>query len=132
MGAGRPKKVIDYIQVEKLAALMCTQQEIANFLDLNVRTLQRDSEFSRIYKKGMDKGKMSLRRHQFKLAENNASMAIWLGKQHLDQTDAPQVTLNKIKAETEKLKAQTKLIKGVSKDTGMLDSLIGAIKEDDD
>ena len=83
----RPKKEIDYVTVEKLASIQCTQEEIANFLDISVRTLQRDDEFCRIYKKGMDNGKMSLRRTQFKLAEKNTSMAIFLGKQYLGQRD---------------------------------------------
>ena len=83
----RPKKEIDYPTVEKLASIQCTQEEIANFLDISVRTLQRDNEFCRIYKKGMDNGKMSLRRTQFKLAEKNTSMAIFLGKQYLGQRD---------------------------------------------
>lgn len=86
--AGRPKKEIDYEVVEKLASIQCTQDEIANFLGLSVRTLQRDEEFCRLYKKGMDNGKMSLRRTQFKIAEKgNASMAIFLGKQYLGQRD---------------------------------------------
>lgn len=85
--AGRPKKEIDYTAVEKLASIQCTQEEIANFLELSVRTLQRDEEFCRIYKKGMDNGKMSLRRTQFKLAEKNSAMAIFLGKQYLGQKD---------------------------------------------
>ena len=83
----RPKKEIDYEVVEKLASIQCTQEEIANFLDLSVRTLQRDDEFCRIYKKGQENGKMSLRRTQFKLAEKNTSMAIFLGKQYLGQKD---------------------------------------------
>ena len=83
----RPKKEIDYVAVEKLASLQCTQEEIANFLELSVRTLQRDEEFCRIYKKGQDNGKMSLRRYQFKLAEKNTAMAIFLGKQYLGQRD---------------------------------------------
>lgn len=83
----RPKKVIDYEAVEKLANLQCTQEEIASFLGLSVRTLQRDEEFCRIYKKGQDNGRMSLRRMQFKLADKNPTMAIWLGKQYLKQRD---------------------------------------------
>lgn len=83
----RPKKEIDYTAVEKLASIQCTQEEIANFLELSVRTLQRDEKFCRLYKKGMDNGKMSLRRTQFKIAEKNASMAIFLGKQYLGQRD---------------------------------------------
>lgn len=85
--AGRPKIVIDYTAVEKLASIQCTQEEIANFLDVSVRTLQRDEEFCRIYKKGQDTGKRSLRRIQFKLAEKNTAMAIFLGKQYLGQRD---------------------------------------------
>lgn len=85
--AGRPKKEIDYTVVEKLANIQCTQEEIASFLNLSVRTLQRDEEFCRLYKKGQDNGKMSLRRMQFKLADKNPTMAIWLGKQYLGQRD---------------------------------------------
>lgn len=85
--SGRPKKQIDYNAVEKLANIQCTQEEIANFLGISVRTLQRDDEFCRIYKKGQDNGKMSLRRIQYKLAEKNTAMAIWLGKQYLGQRD---------------------------------------------
>jgi hypothetical protein len=87
----RPKKVIDYSMVEKLASIMATQEEIAVFLDISVRTLQRDKEFCRIYKKGLESGKMSLRRKQFKLAEKNATMGIWLGKQYLNQKDKQQI-----------------------------------------
>ena len=87
MAGGRPKFQIDYIMVEKLAGMMCTQKEIASFLGCDERTLQRDEEFCRIYKKGQETGKMSLRRMQFKLAEKNPTMAIWLGKQYLGQRD---------------------------------------------
>lgn len=110
--AGRPKKEIDYDAVEKLSNIQCTQEEIASFLDLSVRTLQRDEEFCRIYKKGQDNGKMSLRRMQFKLADKNPTMAIWLGKQYLRQRDTFEVEskqlakveelLNKIEEEANK------------------------------
>lgn len=88
----RPKKVIDYNVVEKLASIQCTQEEIASFLELSVRTLQRDEEFCRLYKKGIENGKMSLRRYQFDLAKKNVSMAIWLGKQYLNQRDVIETT----------------------------------------
>ena len=88
MPGGRPKKTIDYDTVEKLASIMATQEEIATFLDLSVKTLQRDEEFSRIYKKGLEKGRMSIRRQQYKSAEGgNVTMQIWLGKQYLNQRD---------------------------------------------
>lgn len=87
MPAGRPKKEIDYATVEKLANIQCTQTEIASFLGVSARTLQRDEEFLKIYQKGQENGKMSLRRIQYKLAEKNTTMAIWLGKQYLGQKD---------------------------------------------
>ena len=101
---GRPKKPIDYATVEKLASIMCTQEEIASYLGLDVRTLQRDDEFCRIFKRGIDKGKMSVRRSQYKLAEaGNATMCIWLGKQYLGQRDTPaEVVEKKLELEKEK------------------------------
>lgn len=92
MQTGRPKIQIDYNTVEKLANIQCTQEEIASFLGISVRTLQRDEEFCRIYKKGQENGKMSLRRMQFKLAEKNTAMAIFLGKQYLGQKDTINTT----------------------------------------
>ena len=87
----RPKFKIDYDMVEKLAGIQCTQQEIASFLGCSVDTLQRDETFCGIYKKGMESGKMSLRRTQFRLAEKNPTMAIWLGKQYLNQRDRQEI-----------------------------------------
>lgn len=87
----RPKIEIDYNTVEKLANIQCTQTEIASFLGISVRTLQRDEEFLKIYQKGQENGKMSLRRIQYKLAEKNTTMAIWLGKQYLGQKDNVEV-----------------------------------------
>lgn len=83
----RPKIDLDYNTVEKLAGMMCTEEEIAEFCGCSVRTLQRKAEFCRAYKKGQEKGKMSLRRKQWKLADTNAAMAIFLGKQYLGQKE---------------------------------------------
>lgn len=85
---GRPKKEIDYKAVDKLASMMCTQEEIASYLGVSTRTLQRDEEFNKVYKEGLDKGRMSIRRRQFLSAEGgNVTMQIWLGKQYLGQRD---------------------------------------------
>lgn len=101
MPAGRPKKDIDYTSVEKLANIQCTQDEIATFLGISKRTLQRDEKFMEVYNKGRENGKMSLRRIQWKHAEKSASMAIFLGKQYLGQKDNVEVTntdeINKVK-----------------------------------
>ena len=90
----RPKFEIDYEMVEKLAGIQCTQQEIASFLGCSVDTLQRDEKFCGLYKKGQENGKMSLRRIQYKLAEKNPTMAIFLGKQYLGQRDNIEVEHN--------------------------------------
>ena len=50
--------------------------------------------FSEIFRQKRGKGKISLRRHQMRLAEKNATMAIWLGKQYLGQTDKPEESVD--------------------------------------
>lgn len=101
MPAGRPKKEIDYDVVEKLAKIQCTQEEIASFLNISTRTLQRDEKFMELFNRGRENGKMSLRRIQWKHAEKSATMAIWLGKQYLGQRDNIEVSnteeINKVK-----------------------------------
>ena len=85
---GRPKKEIDYDMVEKLANIHCTQEEIASMLGMSSRTLQRDATFCRIYKIGLDKARMSLRRMQWKAAESgDKTMLVWLGKIYLKQIE---------------------------------------------
>ena len=93
--AGRPKFQINYQQVEAMASVMATQEEIASFLGCDVRTLQRDEEFCRIFKKGFNEGKMSLRRKQFELSKKNTAMAIFLGKNYLGQKDNVEIIDNK-------------------------------------
>ncbi|MBR4855142.1 MAG: helix-turn-helix domain-containing protein [Bacteroidaceae bacterium] len=90
---GRPRKEIDKSQFEKLCGLQCTLNEIASFFQCSEDTVERwckreyKEGFADAYKKNSGSGKISLRRAQFKLAEKNASMAIWLGKQYLGQRD---------------------------------------------
>lgn len=91
---GRPKIVIDYAMVEKFANMQCTYKEIAVFFDCSESRLKKDKEFIHHYKKGFESGKMSLRRIQWKLAEKNTAMAIWLGKQYLDQRDKQEIETN--------------------------------------
>ena len=90
---GRPKFQIDYEQVEKLAKIHCTQEEIASILGCSVDTLQRDDKFCGVYKNGISNGKMSLRRKQWAaVEEGNTTMLIWLGKQYLGQREPPKET----------------------------------------
>lgn len=95
--AGRPRKQIDLEQFKKLCAMQCTLGEIAGFFDCSEDTIEnwckreQKSNFSDTYKTYSSAGKISLRRYQMKLAEKNAAMAIWLGKQYLGQKESPEV-----------------------------------------
>jgi hypothetical protein len=91
---GRPRLILNdegKKTIEKLARIMCTDEEIANMLEVAIETLQAKHNidaFMEFKKRGQSQGKASLRRMQFKAAENgNASLLIWLGKQYLGQTD---------------------------------------------
>jgi transcriptional antiterminator len=87
-GKGRPQKSIDYIMVKELASQGCTIEEIARYLNVSHDTLTRREEFMPIYLDGLNLMKRSLRRKQYDLAmEGDRTMLVWLGKQHLDQTD---------------------------------------------
>ena len=78
---------------------MCTDEEIAAMMSdqyesISVDTLTNDNNgatFTECKEKGQAMGKASLRRSQFKLAEVNATMAIFLGKNWLGQTDKQAV-----------------------------------------
>lgn len=89
----RPRIEIDKEHFEDLCNLQCTIEEIAGFFKCSVDTIERwckrtyNQSFADTYKTYSQNGKISLRRLQFKLAEKNASLCIWLGKQYLGQTD---------------------------------------------
>ena len=82
---------IDLAELEKLAAMQCTDEEIAAWFGVNIRTIERKKKtpaFADTIHRGKAKGKISLRRSQLKLVDQgNPAMAIWLGKQYLGQTD---------------------------------------------
>jgi len=89
---GRPKKTIDPEQVEKLANMQCTQEEIASFFGVTSRTLQNKPDAMKAYYKGIENGRMSIRRMQWQaLMEGDKTMLVWLGKQYLKQSDKHEV-----------------------------------------
>lgn len=107
---GRPKKVIDYELVSKLASIHCTQEEVASVIGFNRKVFERDKKIKEVYDDGILKGKSSLRRKQMELAlAGNVSMLVWLGKQILGQTDKVHQTQN---TQIDKLDL---LIKGIDK-----------------
>lgn len=92
---GRPQKNIDKTQFESLCGLQCTLDEMCGWFDCCSDTIESwckrtyGKGFSEVFKEKRGKGKISLRRAQFRLAQKNANMAIWLGKQYLGQKDQP-------------------------------------------
>lgn len=101
----RPRKEIDKIEFEKLCALQCTEEEICGWFGVTDKTLSSwckrtyGLNFSEIYRQKRGVGKISLRRAQMRLAEKSASMAIWLGKQWLGQTDKAVVVVQEKEAD---------------------------------
>lgn len=89
----RPRKEIDKKNFESMCAYQCTQEEICAFLGVTDKTLSAwckrtyGMRFSEVFRQKREMGKMSLRRKQWKLADTSASMAIFLGKNYLGQTD---------------------------------------------
>lgn len=77
----RPKKEIDLKQVEALAALQATYPEMAAVLGVCESTIEKKmahpySGFYGAYKKGKEKGKMSLRRLQWAAAQG-ITWTVW-------------------------------------------------------
>lgn len=103
MAKGQVKQKQDNInkkQFEKLCAIQCTQEEICSVLDVCHDTLDEwckinyNNNFSQVFAEKRQGGKASLRRMQWKLAEKNATMGIWLGKQYLGQMDKIETNNN--------------------------------------
>jgi hypothetical protein len=77
--------------IEGLAKIQCTQAEAAGVLGVSRDSLHNffkdHPDVRDRWDNGLEGGKASIRRNQFKLCETNATMAIWLGKQYLGQRD---------------------------------------------
>jgi len=96
---GRPRKEIDQKQFRSLCAMFCTLSEIAGFFECSEDTIERwckrelDMGFADAFKQYSAQGKISLRRHQMKMAEKNVAMAIFLGKNYLGQKDSQETEI---------------------------------------
>ena len=122
----RPRKEIDKTDFEGLLAIQCTLEEVTSFFDHKLNGCSADTierwckreygqNFAEISKKKREIGKISLRRMQFKHAEKNASMAIFLGKNYLGQRDHPKEDVDE---------AAKQILEAVSKALGEVDSVI--------
>ena len=96
----RPRIEIDKEQFKKLCQIQCTLSEIASWFRCSEDTIERwcqrefKMHFAEAFKTYSADGKISLRRWQFRSAENgNVSMQIWLGKQYLGQKEVQDVQL---------------------------------------
>lgn len=92
----RPKKEPDINfknEFEKLCGLQCTKEEICDWFMISDKTLDRwikelyNQSFSEVFRQKRSRGSVTLRRYQFTLAKKSATMAIWLGKQYLNQNE---------------------------------------------
>lgn len=88
---GRKPVEIDLLELEKLSALHCTDEDIAGWFGVSTRTIEsrrKKAVFAEAMQRGRARGRISVRRLQMKLLENgNGTMGVWLGKQILGQRD---------------------------------------------
>lgn len=96
-GAGRPEKEFSQQIFEGLCRIQCRLAEITGVMGLSEDTIERRCKqlYQKTFRDAFEVfaagGKMSLRRYQFKMAETNPTMAIWLGKQYLEQSDKAEL-----------------------------------------
>ena len=92
-------------QIRALGRIQATVTECASVLRVSERTLQNfftaHEDAKEAHEGGKMEGRASLRRKQFAMADSNATMAIWLGKQYLDQKDKSEVAVNHYDAMTD-------------------------------
>jgi len=90
-GAGRKSARIDFGELEKLCALQCTDEDLAAFFGVTVRTIERRRQkpaFAAAMESGRAKGRLSVRRSLFTQAANgNVAASIFLAKNLLGYRD---------------------------------------------
>lgn len=92
-GAGRQTLKIEWGLVQYLCHIQCTSKEIAAAVGVSYDSLYRKCRhdlgrsFSELKEEWAEGGKASLRHKQWQLAGHNPTMAIFLGKNYLGQTD---------------------------------------------
>jgi IS30 family transposase len=87
-------KEIKWKEFDKLCAIQCLKAEIASWFNVSEDTIERAVKreqgvsYAVYYAQKAEKGKINLRRQQWQLAlQGDKTMLIWLGKQHLMQSD---------------------------------------------
>lgn len=96
--AQKRKQSIKISELKRLCELQCSLEEIASAFYISVdalkKLIEKDPAVKAAIEYGNSSGKISLRRKQFRLASESASMAIHLGKQYLGQTDKSSVEVS--------------------------------------
>src|ERR1019366_4009122 len=87
----RPRTKIDLAELEKLYGLQCTDKEVAAFLGISVKTLERRkkiAKFAETIDAAKAKGRVSVRRMLFAQgSRGNVAAAIFLSKNLLGYKD---------------------------------------------
>ncbi len=85
----------ELVALAELGAAQCTEAEAAGALGLTIESLSdrlnRRTKAHVAFEKGRNAGLKALRQAQLKLAETNASVAIFLGRVYLGQSDRREV-----------------------------------------
>jgi hypothetical protein len=101
-GPMKPMTEKELEQLINMIRIQCTRDEICDILNMSDTTLNRRikeqgiegvDNFEALYKKHQGEGKASLRRAQWKVAQDgNPTMLVWLGKQMLGQKDKQELS----------------------------------------
>jgi hypothetical protein len=107
----RPRIEINWVDFDKLCNIHCTLIEISEWFNCSEDTIERAVKrekgmgFADYYKKKSGRGKISIRRKMFDVAQSgNVTMLIWLSKQLLGYTD-------KVEQKQEITKAEVTIVK---------------------
>jgi len=94
---GRPYKVIDKDEFEKLCMIQCTKLEMCDWFCCDDKTLESwckrtyNKGFSEIFKQKRGKGKISLRRTGFQMAQEVPAVWIFHAKNFLGMSDKQEI-----------------------------------------
>ena len=118
---GRPKIEINWKEAEQLCALQCTEQEIADWFRCSVATIERrlredkNSNFAEFFTMHRVRGKISLRRKLWNLADKHPSMAIFLAKNWLGMIERTEIANPPGEAFRIEHDAKTKLLSALNR-----------------
>ena len=90
MPAGRPRKILDENEIQKLARLGCTLEEMADFFSVSKDVLVRN--YAAAISEGVAESKVSIRRERLRIAldknhPKQASMLIFMSKIFLGEKE---------------------------------------------